>query len=71
MTRARKSKTPEKPQRIAGDDDFILKGKDWTSPMCILFWMAMNVNTVSDEKLTSAFEMVLRTRKVIGRRQPD
>lgn len=62
---------PKEAQQIVGDSDFLLKGKDWSTPQCILFWMAMNCNTISDEKMQSAFDKVMRTRKVIGRRNPD
>jgi hypothetical protein len=71
-TRKKKKPTYDDNYILAvGENDFLLKGKDWATPACILFWMAMNVNTAPDEKMKSAFDMVMRTRKVPGRKVAD
>jgi hypothetical protein len=54
-----------------GEQLFTLRSQDITMPQSICFWIMLNINTASEEKLRHALNDALRARKWPNRKTPD
>ena len=54
-----------------GEQLFTLRSQDKTMPQAVAFWIVLNIETASPDKLRHALEDALRARKWPKRKFPD
>lgn len=57
--------------KAKGEQLFVLRSQDQTTPTCIAFWILQNIETAGEEKLRHALGDALRARRWPNRKLAD